>query len=286
MKITQTDNRRIRKLRFYLSFYPQGPVDDHTHTMGSSLIAHITYLLDNQSARIARRLTWKEFAGIPASENSPAYIPDRSRYYWESKTAVNSNEYRCAVQLGGEWWKNIIRHGYVPQPQSPRPSLHRPSRPPQVILTPALQKPRGPAPGPHPQEKAATPMNTCTCVTCQQDRALAASPPCVEELSPRSTEERDGVPRKYPLVHLDRQSLPSPSPITDLRSSLLRANQDLRTVSIHHQDGPPHALLIRSTKGVPITCTPFNPLSDADTHAAFTHTLKLARVLDIARQLR
>lgn len=123
---------------------------------------------------------------------------------------------------------------------------------------------------------------SCTCVACQQDRALASSPPCVKELSPPIPPQPT-----LPLVHLDRQSLPLPSPITDLRSAILRANQDLRTCSIHCQDGPPHALLIRTlTRGVPITCTPFNPLSDADTHAAFTHTLKLARILDIARQLR
>lgn len=132
MKVTQTDNRRLRKARWRSLQYRGYSI--HPNPSGLRVghnIAQITYLLDNQSARIARRLTWKEFAGVPASENSPAYIPDRSRYYWESKTAVNSNEYRCAVQLGGEWWKNIIRHGYVPNPKAHGPAF---------IALPALLK--------------------------------------------------------------------------------------------------------------------------------------------------
>lgn len=120
-------------------------------------------------------------------------------------------------------------------------------------------------------------MNRCNCVACQQDRATLTLGPC-------AMLERDRAP-ELPLVHLDRHSLPTDNIYEEITLNILEAtNKELRTISISLSPKR-DAFIILSSKKLAITCVPFEPTS-SDIRTAFIHTLKLARILDIARQLR
>lgn len=69
MKITATDNRRIRRARQRLNRWRLSDGVDQLMT------DHVSWLLDQQSARIARRCGLREFAGVPSKNHPDVDLP-------------------------------------------------------------------------------------------------------------------------------------------------------------------------------------------------------------------
>lgn len=117
----------------------------------------------------------------------------------------------------------------------------------------------------------------CTCLTCVQDRALHPHYPAFNGDHEGVSQPSDDLP----LVHLDRQSFPTPTPQPrHISQSLIdSANKELHTLYIWT---PPTSsvFILRTLKGVSITHI------DNTDPGAFLATLKLARILDTARLLR
>jgi hypothetical protein len=59
------DNRRLRRARAHLDAQITAPHRNYEWRLAA--LVKFTYLLDHQSARIARRLGWRSFAGVPST---------------------------------------------------------------------------------------------------------------------------------------------------------------------------------------------------------------------------
>lgn len=65
MHIEAIDNRRLRRARARLDLQIAAPFGNYEWRLAS--LVKFTYLLDHQSARIARRIGWRSFAGVPST---------------------------------------------------------------------------------------------------------------------------------------------------------------------------------------------------------------------------
>jgi len=65
MHIVAVDNRRLRRARARLDAQIKGPFG--TYEWRLAALVKFTHLLDHQSARIARRVGWRSFAGVPST---------------------------------------------------------------------------------------------------------------------------------------------------------------------------------------------------------------------------
>lgn len=102
MKITQIDNRRIRRARRTLDKRTRELVKSMDLTNLYKGPNYFTWLMDRQSARIARRCGLKSFAGVPAAPkewlDEVSWI-DPNSYYPKSSPGVVADCSKCVFDI-------------------------------------------------------------------------------------------------------------------------------------------------------------------------------------------